>query len=149
MQWDASEFGGFSQVRPWLPLADDARSQNVENQRKDPSSIYNLYCRLISTRRSSEALLVGAYRPIVATGDLLLYARESEHERVFVALNLRGDSAAIVLPNPGSRGRILVSCFGDRDGELVEGSIDLRPDEGLVISLTPDSAQTKGTFDPM
>ena len=33
------------------------------------------------------------------------------------------------------KGRVLVSCLADRDGEAVDGEIELRPDEGLVIAL--------------
>ena len=33
------------------------------------------------------------------------------------------------------KGRVLVSCLADRDGEAVDGEIELRPHEGLVIAL--------------
>ena len=36
-------------------------------------------------------------------------------------------------------GRLLLSSFGDRDGEAVSGSIDLRADEGVVVELSRDS----------
>src|SRR5439155_10211621 len=52
MQWDAGIHADFSTVEPWLPLAADFRSENVENARRDSTSIYHLYRRLIAARRS-------------------------------------------------------------------------------------------------
>jgi alpha-glucosidase len=48
MQWDAS--GGFSGGEPWLPPIDPA-TRNVEAQRGDPSSLLELYRKLIASRR--------------------------------------------------------------------------------------------------
>jgi glycosidase len=76
MQWDASPHAGFSTNEPWLPLASDYRHKNVENQRREATSLYNLYKRLIALRGSRPALLVGLYRPLLASGDLLLFVRE-------------------------------------------------------------------------
>ncbi|HEY0439383.1 MAG TPA: alpha-amylase family glycosyl hydrolase [Xanthobacteraceae bacterium] len=138
MQWDASDFAGFSTTEPWLPLAADWHSDNVENQKNDATSMYNLYRRLIALRRNEKALLIGSYRPIVARGDLLLFVRERRTERILVALNLSSEAMAVTFPFEPIKGKVLVSALGDRDGEAIDGSIDLRADEGLVIDLDPD-----------
>jgi alpha-glucosidase len=39
MQWDATSNAGFFLAAPWLPVADDFRRENVENQRRDPTSM--------------------------------------------------------------------------------------------------------------
>jgi alpha-glucosidase len=95
MQWDAGPFAGFSTVEPWLPLAADHQAENVANHRGDPTSIYNLHRRLLRLRRDTPALTVGSYRPIVASGDLLLYTREYEGQCILVALNLGPEPALI------------------------------------------------------
>jgi alpha-glucosidase len=138
MQWDASEHAGFSRAPPWLPLADDWVSENVDNQRREATSIYNLYRRLIATRREREALRIGSYRPIVARGDLLLFVREWRLERILVALNLGAEATAVTFPTGKMKGKVLVSSYGDRDGEALDGGIDLRDNEGLVIALSSD-----------
>src|SRR3954462_7425681 len=48
MQWDASRNAGFPAGEPWLPLADDAVHENVENLTADTGSILNLYRSLIA-----------------------------------------------------------------------------------------------------
>jgi len=55
MQWDASDFAGFSTVEPWLPVADDFRRRNVAQEVRDPASIHHLYQRLIAARRRCRA----------------------------------------------------------------------------------------------
>ena len=134
MQWDSTPNAGFSPVDPWLPLAEDFRSENVENARRDATSMYNLHRRLIAVRRAQPALAVGSYLPIVAEGDLNLYTREYSEDRILIALNLGADPVSVRLPQP-VQGRVLVSCFADRDGEGIVGEIELRPHEGLVIAV--------------
>jgi alpha-glucosidase len=135
MQWSSEPHAGFSTADPWLPLASDWRRENVENQRADANSILNLYRRLIALRRSSPALTRGAYHPIAASGDLLVFIRTEGDERVLVALNLGGEPVAFELKEGSLQGRLLVSSLGDRDGEAVNKSIDLRSHEGAVIRL--------------
>ena len=138
MQWDAGMHADFSTVEPWLPLAADFRSENVENARRDSTSIYHLYRRLITVRRSRRALKTGSYRPIVAQAGLILFMRESAEEQILIALNLGPNPASVRFPQP-LRGQVLVSGFADRDGEAIEDGIELRDDEGLVIDLAHGS----------
>src|SRR5262249_29848870 len=100
MQWDAGPFAGFSKIEPWLPLAADFHAENVANHRGDPTSNYNLHRRLLRLRRDTPALTVGSYRPIVAGGDLLLFTREYEGQRILVALNLGPEPAQISAQTP-------------------------------------------------
>jgi alpha-glucosidase len=137
MQWDATPHAGFSTAEPWLPVADGFATDNVQRERLDPASIYNLHRRLIAVRRRSPSLLIGAYRPIVASGDLLLYVRQQASERALVCLNLGRDATVVAFPDRQLRGEIVVSSAADRDGEAVEGDITLRGNEGVVLTLAP------------
>ena len=107
MQWDATPHAGFSTAEPWLPVDADFATDNVERERADPASIYNLYRRLIAVRRRSPSLVVGGYRPMEAGGDLLLYVREHESERTLVGLNLGRDTTVVAFPDRQLRGRIV------------------------------------------
>ena len=138
MQWDATPHAGFSPVEPWLPVAARFEIDNVERQRRDPASIYNLHRRLITLRRRLPSLLTGRYRPVTANGDLLLFVREHESERTLVGLNLGGDAIEVRFPGDRLRGEILVSSTGDRDGAVVAGPLTLSGDEGVVMALAPD-----------
>jgi alpha-glucosidase len=135
MQWEAAEFGGFSAVQPWLPLARNYREENVENSRNDKGSLYWLYRRLLNLRAAHAVFKVGAYKPVVASGDLLMFVRELGDDRVLVALNMGSEPTAFRVDGKSICGRVLVSSFNDRDGERVSGGLDLRGNEGLVVRL--------------
>jgi alpha-glucosidase len=137
MQWNAMPFAGFSETEPWLPVADDAGTVNVADQRRDGCSLLNLYRDLIQLRRSHRALQFGTYRPIEASGDLLLFARELPEERLVVALNL--GTARFRLWSAGLGGRIIVSSRCDRQGETIRDAFELHEEEGLVIQLAGDA----------
>jgi alpha-glucosidase len=91
--------------------------------------------RLVRLRRERGALTRGAYRPIAVQGDLLLFCREYEGERLLVALNLGEDPIKTVLDGSLS-GRILFSTLGGREQEPVRGRIELRANEGVIVDLS-------------
>jgi alpha-glucosidase len=134
MQWDASAYAGFSTVEPWLPVADDYLHENVVNLDADALSILSLYKALIALRKQLPQLVKGAYVPIAAEGELLLYRRgESDENMVMVALNLGDEPISIASDAAGLSGEILLSTFLDRAGEKVKGAVDLRGNEGVII----------------
>jgi len=135
MQWDDGPYAGFSGVPPWLPLEGAYKQRNVAALEGDDSSIYQLHRRLIALRRRHPALQVGSYRPLAAEGDLLAFVRETESERILVALNFGADSATVKLPSDNVKGRLLLSSFCDRSDERVADALDLRGNEGVVVEL--------------
>jgi alpha-glucosidase len=70
---------------------------------------------------------------------LLLYHRQSDAGSVVVALNLGAEPVSIASEAAGLHGEILLSTFLDREGEKIEGALDLRGNEGVIIAvaLTP------------
>jgi alpha-glucosidase len=135
MQWGASDNAGFTRGEPWLPLAPEHRHLNVENQRTDGTSILALHRRLLKLRRVHPALAIGDYRPIAASGDLLLYRRVLGSERLLVALNLGADPIEADFAKNEVLGEIVLSTKGDRVGERIRNAVALRDNEGLVIAL--------------
>jgi len=127
MQWDASEYAGFSTARPWLPLADDFATENVAMQEAEPRSMLSLYRRLIDLRRASPALSVGSYRQVFVDDDLLVYARQHGDQEVLVALNF-SHSPRPLPPGVGHGRRHVLSTYLDEGEPGV-----LRPDEGLLL----------------
>jgi len=132
MRWNDSTNGGFSSARPWCYCPEPANGPTVREQSGEPASLLNLHKRLIAARREYPALALGNYKPMVATGDVLLFCRAYPgYSPVLVALNLGDQPAAVVLKD--LRGQVIVSAFADREEETIAGSIYLRPDEGLAI----------------
>lgn len=136
MQWNATANAGFSTTTPWLPLADDFSHENVANLEADAGSILNLYKALIDLRKKWPQLRSGAYAPIAADGNLLLYRRQGEPRPVTVALNMGVEPISIASSSAGLAGEILLSTLLDRRGETINGALDLRSNEGIIIGPT-------------
>jgi alpha-glucosidase len=133
MQWDATEHAGFSTAQPWLPLSIDFAHENVVNLDADTKSILSLYRMLIALRKKRPELIRGIYEPIAAQDDLLLYRREADGNSVTVALNLGAEPVSVTSSSIGFGRKVLLSTFLDRDGEPIEGVLDLRGNEGVII----------------
>jgi alpha-glucosidase len=140
MQWNATLNAGFSIGTPWLPLSDEFRHENVVNLDADARSILSLYKALIRLRKKWPQLVSGAYVPIAAQGDLLLYRRQDESGAVVIALNLGADPLSIASDAIGLDGEILLTTFLDRYGEKIRHTLDLRGNEGVIIAASGDRA---------
>src|SRR3546814_17531869 len=99
MPWNAHPFAGFSSVSPWLPLNPDWPERNVEQQMGDAPSMLILHRRLPALRRTSDAMVIGAFALADAEGDILAYARRHGGARGVGPLPL--GSAAQRAPLPG------------------------------------------------
>ena len=132
MQWGTSPNAGFTTGDPWLPLAGDHETNNVEVQRGDPRSMLTLHRRLLDLRRSEPALAVGSYVPVEAEGDVLAYRREHEGKRFLVALNFGPEPQR---PRLDDAGCVALSTHLDREDEETGGSLELRGNEGVLLAL--------------
>jgi alpha-glucosidase len=126
MPWRDGPGGGFTDARsrPWLPLGDIAR--NVEDQRRDATSMLNLARDLISFRRQTEDLRTGSYETVTLAEGVWAWRRG---DSILVVLNMSDSEVRL----EGVRGRIAISTLRRRAGEAQDGALVLEPWEGLVI----------------
>ena len=127
MQWEPGPGAGFGRpdVQPWLPFG-DLEAQNVASQRDDKGSVLWLTKDLISLRRESEDLTRSSYQTLAAEGAVWAYRRGP---RIVVALNLAAEPAVL----DGISGKVVISTDRRRDGDDLDGSLELGPWQGLVI----------------
>jgi alpha-glucosidase len=135
MQWDGGENAGFTAATPWLPVAGDFPAQNVEVQRRDQTSILQLYRSLIALRRSAPALTGGTYQSLEASGDLLAFQRHCLEQRLLVVLNLGTEARTFELGDAPRTGKVVLSTYLDRKEERSRGTLEIRGDEGLIVEL--------------
>ncbi len=128
-----AEHAGFTTGELWLPVAKDAAQVNVAAQRDAPGSMLGFYRRLIDLRNAEPALEIGDYAPVEAEGDVLGYLRCHGDRQVLGVLDLSSGSAQLDLATTGIGGEIVLSTEGDRGGELVAGTVSLRPHEGAIV----------------
>lgn len=88
MQWSNQQYGGFSEVKPWLPVNPNYHEINVESQLNDPNSILNFYKNLIKVRKENKTLIYGDYQRIDFDENIYAYKRRLDDEEFLIVCNL-------------------------------------------------------------
>ncbi|MGL6056724.1 MAG: glycoside hydrolase family 13 protein [Culicoidibacterales bacterium] len=135
MQWDTSDNGGFSQVKPWIGVNENYQTINVAANLADPNSIFYHYQRLIYLRTKS------------SYSDLLTYGKTTlllpEDDAIFAYTRTYGEQTLLVVANffeapktvtlAGEVAEIIVQNYPEVSKQL--GTISLRPYEANVYLL--------------
>ena len=99
MPWHPDQLhGGFSEVKPWLPVAMEHLQSAVEVQDQDDASMLNFYRRMIGFRGGYPALVKGRQTLVEADDTFISFIREHGNMRVFCAFNLSEEERAVTLP---------------------------------------------------
>jgi alpha-glucosidase len=135
MQWSSGKNSGFSEVEPWLPLAPNYRNNNVENLSSDPTSILNLYRKLLRLRNNIQTFKYGSYWSLDVGDNIFAFVRENDMERYIVVLNY--SDRPVVAASKALRGRVIVTTHMDTmHYSRVYGGIRLRLNEGVIIEAS-------------
>ncbi len=131
MHWNGKPGAGFTTGEPWLPIAADAATRNVEAQRADRASVLWLYKDLLALRRATPALASGAYQPLPSKPGVLAYERHRPGSRALVALNF-GDAIALPgLPSAGVTGGVRTRAGAALPANTA--ALELGPSEAAVL----------------
>jgi alpha-glucosidase len=142
MQWDSSEYAGFTDKKPWLRLDRISRRENVELQKNDLYSSLYLYKRLIDLRQQEPSLSTGSYRPVFSDHQMIAYIREAEgHTAFLVVLNLSHRPCYFTSATIHFTGKILLDTFPEQENLEVADTINLSGDEGMVVRLNEWTAK--------
>jgi alpha-glucosidase len=88
MVWDGSEFGGFSTVKPWLPVKAPQAARHVAGQAGVAGSVLEFYRAMIGFRKRSAALTTGRTRFLDLGEPVLGFVREAAGESLLCLFNL-------------------------------------------------------------
>ena len=127
MPWSADPGAGFTTpgARPWLPLGPH-EELNVAAQRGDRGSTLELVRDLLELRRGEPDLHSGSYASLRSPEGVWAWRRG---EGMTVAANLTAEPAVL----DGVAGDVRLSTRRDREGERIEGRLELAPWEGVVV----------------
>jgi alpha-glucosidase len=134
MRWNGSAYGGFSNAEPWLPMGHGVAERNVELLKSDRQSLLWLYHDLMQLRREHPEVLTGDYVPIRSRNDILSYIRIESGSQLLIALNLAHEPRRLAFD---LEGEMLLSTYLDREKRSRDATELLRPDEGVIIKLSP------------
>jgi alpha-glucosidase len=123
MQWNDSDFAGFSTHKPWLPVHPDYLQRNVSSQQADPGSLFNFTKKMLALRKEIPALCRGEFVPLVTPPEVLAYQRCSEQQFVLVAMNFSGRKVSFSVPD--GKWRTLLATAQGSAGVLAPRAIQL------------------------
>jgi alpha-glucosidase len=127
MVWRSdNRWGGFSEVRPWLPVPAEHLRLAVGSQAGDPDSLLAFYRRMLHWRRGHPALAKGDFRLGEASEAVVSFTRSHADETIFCAFNLSGEAQSLALPAG--------------DWAMLEGTGFAARIEGRTVRLPPTSA---------
>jgi len=90
MPWQEQAINaGFSQhTKPWLPVAQQHKSQAVDNQEADDDSTLNAYRTFLHWRKKQNCLLYGDIKFLVSDDEKLVFTRQYQTETLLVIVNV-------------------------------------------------------------
>jgi alpha-glucosidase len=137
MQWSTDDNAGFSSpnVKLWLPVSNDYKTINVEQQKNNPSSFLNLYRELITYRKIHTSLLAGNYQSEGDVPDgIYYYRRELQDDKHSIVLNFTAEEKEVSLKD-SKNPLIILSTFMDQKTKIADQKLFLRPYEGVLIKI--------------
>jgi len=120
LPWDATPGHGWGTTAPWLPWPPEPAGRSVEAQEADPSSVLNLYRRLLAARRRSPALRLGDAALLPVPEGVLAYERTLAGDRRAVVVNFADRPARVPL---GGSWQVEVSSARQSAGEPYAGVV--------------------------
>ena len=135
MQWTNEVYAGFSDHKPWLRLPDNFQRNNVKIQKEDPYSMLSFYKKLLEIRKQETALQIGDYSPVYSDNQIFAYMRSKNDTCFLIILNFSHRPCYFRPKQMNYKGQIIISTEAEREGHMVEGTITLSGDEGLIIRI--------------
>lgn len=88
MQWDATEYAGFSTVKPWIDVADNYHSINVQQALKDNNSVFYFYQQLIELRKNTRVITDGEFTDLAPEHpSVFCYQRKNDDQHLVCLCN--------------------------------------------------------------
>jgi alpha-glucosidase len=138
MQWDDGPNAGFcdSEVKPWLPIANEYLQTNVSSQERDPISTLNFYKQLLHLRKQHKGLLFGELTFLEdIPEDIIVYRRNQADEKLLIAINFSDQKQTLHLNGMAKQGVRLLSTHMTPVIDIIMDEIILSPNEGQLILL--------------
>lgn len=139
MQWNHSDYAGFTKGTPWMSVNPDYKKWNADAQVADKYSIWNMWKRLFILRKEWLTLVYGEF-VLLSPEDpsIFAYLRKMEGQSTaLVLLNFSTSDTTYTVPNTAGAVNSASLVIGnyDDEGKLSEGKVTLKPYEGRIYRL--------------
>jgi len=97
MQWNDTEFSGFSNKTPWIKVNENHTYLNVVSSEKNENSLLNNYKKLIALRNSEPILQYGKYKQLSFLNDIIGFTRTFNGDTIKCYFNFGKNPKKITL----------------------------------------------------
>lgn len=129
MQWSAKNNAGFSKVSPWINVADNYKSINVENEKDDKDSILSFYKKLITIRKENTVISAGNISFIDTDENIIAYKRSLGERKILVFCNMSNKDESLDIDLGGFKK--LIGNYGELN--YVDKNLRLSPYEFVAV----------------
>ena len=139
MQWNTSTYAGFSNSMPWVPIAANHSTVNVEVEKTKNQSMLELFRKLVHLRSNHEALKYSRYIPLNSSDSVFAFKRDKQDADNVALILINFDDFEVTenLYNssdvPKRDFYVAVSTVLNRTGTVDLKGIELAPYEGIVL----------------
>ncbi|MCH4167821.1 MAG: alpha,alpha-phosphotrehalase [Streptococcaceae bacterium] len=128
MQWEDSEYAGFSDVKPWLMVADNYSTINVEKGKT--GEIFEYYQTLIHLRKIYPIIQEGTYHAFAKdSSEIYGFERQLGQQKLLVLNHFFAKEVEIELPEAYQGGKILISNYPTE----IQAKLILKPYQSIAI----------------
>lgn len=120
MQWNDTEFAGFSNKKSWIKVHENATQLNVSSLEKNNNSLLNNYKKLIALRNSEPVLQYGIYSDLAFSNEVISFTREYNGSVITCYFNFSEKSKHFTL---------------EKNEKILSGELPIAPDNYLIVSL--------------
>ena len=118
MQWDDTEYAGFSDTTPWICVNPSYKEINAKEQISRPDSVFNFYKKLIAIRHESDTVKFGRYTLLDPDHeDIYIYKRTLEDDTLICVCNFSDKEIDYTLPLP-IKEMLIANCEDRKDSSL-------------------------------
>lgn len=135
MQWDTTNYGGFSSAEPWQEENPSYSTINAASQVGIKGSVFEHWASMLRLRKAHQDVLIYGDFGLVdeKNNDVFAYTRSFGNEKVLVVSNFRKEAVGWQLPGGLELevGNVLTSNY---DGINIKyGKVELRPFEAFAV----------------
>jgi glycosidase len=97
-QWSSDMYAGFSTVTPWMNVVSNYPQINLEDQKQDPSSIYNDYKRVFKLRKELQVTNGILEFVDIDNKEHYIYTNTTPSHEILVVANFTANTIHVELP---------------------------------------------------
>lgn len=138
MQWNDSEYAGFSRATPWLDVAHNYSQINAEQALADHHSVFYFYRDLIELRKTIPVITQGDYLDLLPEHPAIFAYQRCDTQQTLICLNnYYGQEEECVLPAnlPLDKAHYLLGNYPQLQQQAVSAHQVLRPYETRIILI--------------